>query len=179
MQVIQTKDGRDHYWMYVKDGRTLYTLQGIVGDITEEPESEQKFSRFFNLDGYIQELVEAKIVDGYRLVDEQDFKEVIVELTCNEEQYDAVWESRSKIEEDLEEFLGVTGNGYFLEDDYGPEAIEFVLYVLDPSYIVEPVVEYFKEQYDVTQIRMGQAKVHYGRRLTGLHPAGKNFNRKN
>ncbi len=39
MQVIRTKDGRDHYWMYVKDGRTLYTLQGIVGEIMEEPES--------------------------------------------------------------------------------------------------------------------------------------------
>lgn len=179
MQVIQTKDGRDHYWMYVKDGRTLYTLQGIVGEIAEEPESEQKFSRFFNMDGYIRELVEAKVADGYRLIHEQDFKKVVVELTCNEEQYDAVWKSRTKIEEDLDEFLGVTGNGYFLEDDYGPETIEFVLYVLDPSHIVEAVVEYFEEQYGVSRIRIGQAKVHYGRRLTGLYPAGKNFNRKN
>ncbi|VWX34553.1 hypothetical protein [Exiguobacterium oxidotolerans] len=179
MQLIKPINGQNHFWLFEKDGRTLYTFHGIMGERLEEPMSEQKFSRFFNLDAYIRELVAEKENDGYTVVQEVDYQEVVVEIFCQDKEYDLISEYRSNIEEDLNEFLFSTGNGYFLEDDYGPEAIEFVLHVLEPSQIVELVIEYFKEQFNVNKIRMGQAKVHYGRRLTGLYPTGKNFNRKN
>ncbi|WP_214804817.1 MULTISPECIES: hypothetical protein [unclassified Exiguobacterium] len=179
MQVIKQINGQNHFWLFEKDGRTLYTFHGIMGERLEEPMSEQKFSRFFNLDAYIRELVVEKEKDGYYVVQEADYYEIVIEIFCQEKEYDVISEHRANIEEELNEFLFSSGNGYFFEDDYGPEAIEFVLYVLEPSQIVEPVIEYFKAQYGVTKIRVGQAKVHYGRRLTGLYPAGKNFNRKN
>ncbi|MGX9807770.1 hypothetical protein ACV3PA_11075 [Exiguobacterium acetylicum] len=179
MQLIKQINGQNHFWLFEKDGRILYIFHGIMGEHLKEPMSEQKFSRFFNLDAYIRELVAEKEQDGYSVVQEVDYKEVVVEIFCQDKEYDLISEHRSNIEEDFNGFLFQIGNGYFFEDDYGPEAIEFVLHVLEPSQIVEPVIDYFKEQYGVTKIRIGQAKVHYGRRLTGLCPAGKNFNRKN
>lgn len=179
MQLIKPINGQNHFWLFEKDGRTLYTFHGIMGERLEEPMSEQKFSRFFHLDAYIRELAAEKEQDGYSVVQEADYQEVVVEIFGQEKEYDVISEHRANIEEDLNEFLFSSGNGYFVEDDYGPEAIEFVLHVLEPSQIVEPVIEYFKNQYGVTRLRMRQAKVHYGRRLTGLYPEGKNFNRKN
>lgn len=60
MQLIKQIDGQNHFWLFEKDGRTLYTFHGIMGERLEEPMSEQKFSRFFNLDAYIRELVAEK-----------------------------------------------------------------------------------------------------------------------
>ncbi|MFP7279292.1 hypothetical protein SFC11_08005 [Exiguobacterium indicum] len=178
MHLIKPINGQNRFWLFEKDGRTLYTFHGIIGERLEEPMSEQKFSRFFNLDDYIRELVAEKEKDGYSVVQEADYHEVVVEIFCQDTEYDVIFEHRSSIEEDLNGFLFEIGNGYFVEDDYG-EAIEFVLHIIEPSYIVEPVIDYFKKQHDVKKIRIGQAKVHYGRRLTGLYPEGKNFNRKN
>ncbi len=179
MQLIKQIDGQNHFWLFEKDGRTLHTFHGIMGERLEEPMSEQKFSRFFNLDAYIRKLVAEKEKDGYSVVQEADYYEIVVEIFCQDTEYEVIFEHRSNIEDDLHTFLFQIGNGYFVEDDYGPEAIEFVLHVLEPSQIVQSVIEYFKKQYGVTRLRMGQAKVHYGRRLTGLYPEGKNFNRKN
>ncbi|WP_214851542.1 hypothetical protein [Exiguobacterium sp. s193] len=61
-------DGQNHFWLFEKDGRTLYTFHGIMGERLEEPKSEQKFSRFFNLDAYTRELVVEKQKDGYYVV---------------------------------------------------------------------------------------------------------------
>ncbi|KQS18644.1 hypothetical protein ASF99_01770 [Exiguobacterium sp. Leaf187] len=179
MQLIKPMNGQNLFWLFEKDGRTLYTFHGIMGERLKEPMSEQKFSRFFNLDAYIRELVAEKEKDGYSVVQEADYHEVVVEIFCQDSEYDFIFEHRSSIEEDLNGFLFEIGNGYFVEDEYGPEAIEFVLHILEPSYIVESVIDYFKDQFNLKKIRMGQAKVHYGRRLTGLYPKGKNFNRKN
>ncbi len=88
----------------------------------EKPLSEQKFSRFFNLDAYIRELVAEK-------EKEIDYHEVVVEIFCQDIEYNVIFEQRSNIEEDLNGFLCEIGSGYFVEDEYGPGAIEFVLHI--------------------------------------------------
>ncbi|KOP29149.1 hypothetical protein ADM98_09595 [Exiguobacterium sp. BMC-KP] len=142
MQLIKPINGQNHFWLFEKDGRILYTYHGIIGERLEEPMSEQKFSRFFNLDAYIGELVAEKEKDGYSVVQEADYHEIVVEIFCQDTEYDVIFEHRSNIEEDLNGFLIEIGNGYFFEDDYGPEVIEFVLHIVEPSYVVEPVIEY-------------------------------------
>lgn len=76
-----------------------------------EPMSEQKFSHFFHLDAYIRELVAEKEKDGYSVVQEADYYEVVVEIFCQDSEYDFIFEHRSSIEEDL--------NGFFLKSAMG------------------------------------------------------------
>jgi len=80
MQLIKQIDGQNHFWLFEKDGRTLHTFHGIMGERIEEPMSEQKFSRFFNLDAYIRKLVAEKEKDGYSVVQEADYNEIVVEI---------------------------------------------------------------------------------------------------
>ncbi|WP_294746444.1 hypothetical protein [uncultured Exiguobacterium sp.] len=129
MQLINQFDGQNHFWLFEKDGRTLYTFQEIMGERLEKPLSEQKFSRFFNFDAYIRELVAEKEKDEYAVVKEIDYHEVVVEIFCQDIEYNVIFEQRSNIEEDLNGFLCEIGNGYFVEDEYGPGAIEFVLHI--------------------------------------------------
>jgi len=76
-----------------------------MGERLEEPMSEQKFSRFFNLDAYIRELVAEKEKDGYSAVQEADYYEIVVEIFCQDTEYDIIFEHRSNIEDDLHTFL--------------------------------------------------------------------------
>ncbi|MER2125449.1 MAG: hypothetical protein ABS936_15460 [Exiguobacterium indicum] len=42
MQLIKQINSQNHFWLFEKDGRTLYTFHGIMGERLKEP-MEQKF----------------------------------------------------------------------------------------------------------------------------------------
>ncbi|VWX34570.1 conserved hypothetical protein [Exiguobacterium oxidotolerans] len=138
----------------------------------EEDVREMRVSRFKRLGVQILRLVEKFERQGYRELDDTDYKELVVQFPYAEGQAEAALERRHMMEEMIDEGLLHTGNGYCEGGDIGGNTTNIFYHVLDVEAAVSLIFEGMKE-HDVRGEPI--IAVPEGETYTGLYPEGATF----
>lgn len=132
-------DGQLHYWeTWDKDERTGSVHWGVVGDRGHDLTLESEGSLSFH--DKVQNLVNEKIDDGYRPVDDDDLYTLLIENSIEGMGTSEDLDKRHQLEDRMNETLGWTGLGHGDGGSIGSGTMEVCCFVVDFE-IAKKVVE--------------------------------------
>lgn len=161
------------YQTIYTEGRLIIQHQGIVGEwVRAEDIGQMRVSRFKRLGVQILQLIEKFERQGYRELNEADYRELIVQFPYDEGQAEAALERRHMLEEIIDEGLLHTGNGYCKGGDIGSGTTNIFYYVLDVEAAVSLIFEGIKEHDVQGELIIAISE---GEAYTVLYPEGAPF----
>ena len=145
IQLIKQSGSNTLYQTIYTEGRLIVQHQGIVGAwVKAENVKQMRVSRFKRLDVQILQLIEKFERQGYRELNEADYRELIVHFPYDKGQAEAALERRHMMEEVINDGLLHTGNGYCKGGDIGSGTTNIFYYVLDVEAAITLIFEEMK-----------------------------------
>lgn len=131
IKMLRTRQDRIDYWevWYDEEQKTFTVHFGQVGERGEHYVERRK-SRI-NVQTYMESLAKKQEASGYKLLDEDLFRAVLVQYKIDGEDPDAEFDLLEQVENAMNECLGWTGNGYCDGSDYGSGTMNVFCFVLD------------------------------------------------
>ncbi|HHB2056950.1 TPA: hypothetical protein ACOQ4A_005370, partial [Bacillus cereus] len=109
--------------------KTLIVHCGCVGDTGEMYEIE--LYPFQRVEKEMKELADEQLADGYKVLDEEELIEFVLQYDYTENQLEEVLEKRNQVQEIMDEALGWSGNGHCDGRDIGSGTINIFNFVID------------------------------------------------
>ncbi|MBJ6721250.1 hypothetical protein I2750_13475 [Bacillus sp. PR5] len=127
------------YWHIWKDGMTLKVHSGSVGDIGETREIQLSLSEKANES--IDELVNQKIKEEFRYIEEHDLITLLVEFNYKKDKIQEAHKKRHYMQDIIDESLFRTGNGYCDGGGMGMAVAQIFNYVIDVKKAAKEIIK--------------------------------------
>ncbi|MED1303103.1 hypothetical protein ACW4EZ_25265 [Bacillus toyonensis] len=150
------------YWYIWKDGMTLKVHSGSVGDIGETREIQLSLSEKANES--IDELVNQKIKEGFRYIEEHDLIDLLVEYNYKKDKIEETLKKRHYMQDIIDESLFWTGNGYCDGGGMGMGVAQIFNYVIDVKKAAKEITKELENENLVEGV-----KISYLNRLNGQY----------
>ena len=171
---LTKQNGSDTLYQTIyTEERLIVQHQGIVGEwVRAEDVREIRVSRFKRLGVQILQLIEKFERQGYRELNETDYRELIVQFSYEKDQEETALERRYMMEEVVNDGLLHTGNGYCEGGDIGSGTTNIFYHVLDVEAAIALIFEKMKAR-DVQD--EPKIAVQEGETYAVLYPQGAPF----
>ncbi|MFF2290473.1 hypothetical protein [Peribacillus butanolivorans] len=127
------------YWHIWKDGMTLKVHSGSVGDIGETREIQ--FSISEKAKESLDELVNQKIKEGFRYIEEHDLINLLVEYSHKKDEIEETLKKRHYMQDIIDGCLFWTGNGYCDGGGMGMGVAQIFNYVIDVKKAAKEIIK--------------------------------------
>lgn len=156
------------YWYIWKDGMTLKVHSGSVGDIGETREIQLSLSEKANES--IDELVNQKIKEGFRYIEEQDLITLLVEYNYKKDKIQETLKKRHYMQDIIDGNLFWTGNGHCDGGGMGMAVAQIFNYVLDVEKAAKEIIKELENENLVEGVKISYLNHLNGQYIT-LYPS--------
>lgn len=156
------------YWYIWKDEMTLKVHSGSVGDIGETREIQLSLSEKANES--IDELVNQKIKEGFRYIEEQDLITLLVEYSYKKDKIQETHKKRHYMQDIIDGSLFWTGNGYCDGGGMGIAVAQIFNYVLEVKKAAKEILKELENENLVEGVKISYLNHLNGQYIT-LYPS--------
>ena len=94
----------------------------------------------------MKELADEQLADGYKVLDEEELIEFVLQYDYTENQLGEVLEKRNQVQEIMDEALGWSGNGHCDGGDIGSGTINIFNFVIDVDKALKTILNELENQ---------------------------------
>ncbi|NSL61279.1 hypothetical protein HR058_21535 [Bacillus cereus] len=156
------------YWYIWKDEMTLKVHSGSVGDIGETREIQLSLSEKANES--LDELVNQKIKEGFRYIEEQDLITLLVEYSYKKDKIQETLKKRHYMQDIIDGSLFWTGNGHCDGGGMGMAVAQIFNYVLDVKKAAKEIIKELENENLVEGVKISYLNHLNGQYIT-LYPS--------
>ncbi|PER14168.1 hypothetical protein [Bacillus cereus] len=138
-KLIKKGDNGFLYWYIWKDGMILKVHSGSVGDIGETREIQLSLSEKANES--IDELINQKIKEGSRYIEEHDLITLLVEYNYKKDKIQETYKKRHYIQDIIDKSLFWIGNGDCDSGGMGMRVAQIFNYVIDVKKAAKEIIK--------------------------------------
>ncbi|MDA2175392.1 hypothetical protein [Bacillus cereus] len=142
--IKQEKDKLLYWEVWEEDKKTLIVHCGCVGDTGEMYEIE--LYPFQRVEKEMKELADEHLADGYKVLDEEELIEFVLQYDYTENQLEEALEKRNQVQEIMDEALGWSGNGHCDGGDIGSGTINIFNFVIEVDKALQTTLEELENQ---------------------------------
>lgn len=145
IKLVKQEKDKMLFWEIWKEAEKILIVHcGCVGDTGEMYEIE--LYPFQRVEKEMKELADEQLADGYKVLDEEELIEFVLQYDYTENQLEEVLEKRNQVQEIMDEALGWSGNGHCDGGDIGSGTINIFNFVIDVDKALKTILNELENQ---------------------------------